>query len=1310
MSTPQPDPGSAGGDPPDPEALLRALPGCMLRDEIRLRARLLGLRRGRPTAPPEGRDLLRIAREIERSRARREWRDAHRPEPSFPEELPVSERRGEIAAAVREHPVVIVAGETGSGKTTQLPKICLALERGVRGEIACTQPRRIAATSVADRVASELGTRTGEAVGYRIRFEKRTGPRTFVSFLTDGVLLAELQNDRQLLRYDTLIIDEAHERSLNIDYLLGAVTNLLPRRPDLRVLISSATLDVERFSAHFGDAPVVEVTGRAWPVEVRYRPPPDDPEEEADPARQIVEAVEELDAAEQPGDILVFLAGERDIREAQEALEGRALPRTVILPLFARLSGTEQRRIFLPDRRRKIVLATNVAETSLTVPGIRAVIDTGRARIHRYNHRTQVERLQIERVSRASADQRKGRCGRIGPGICIRLYSEEDYADRPAFTDPEIRRTSLASVILQMKAMRLGAIETFPFLDPPAPPVIRDGYDELYELGALDGRKRLTPLGRRMAGLSVEPRHARMLLEAEDRGALGELLVIAAALSIQDPRERPLDRREAADRAHARWKDETSDFLGFLRLWEAYDEAERTLPSGNRLRRWCREHFLSWRRMREWRDVRTQLEEEMRAAGVRRQPRRASPEAIHRSVLAGLLSHIGMKTDQKDYRGARGKRFHIFPGSGLFGRLPRWVMAAEQVLTTKLYARNLAEIDPRWAEEPAEHLLERSQRDPHWDEETGFVRAYERVTVYGLAIVEKRRIDYGRVDPVGARRLFIEEALVRGRLGSRTPFLRRNLELVEEVQAWEQKLRRTDLLIDEEALFAFYDSRLPAEIHNRSALRRWYRRLPSAKRHTLYMKREDVLLRRPDGLDESRFPSRLDIGSAELPLQYRFAPGEEEDGVSCDLPVGTLAGLEAWRFGWLVPGLLPEKVALLLRTLPRSLRRDLVPVPDTVEAVLPLLGPPTRPLEEALVEALRTARNVVVDPSAFRPGELPPFLHMRFRVRDEAGRLIATGRDLEALRASLAREARLHFVRSPKEEWEQAGLEDWSAGTLPERVDLGGGHGRVFGYPALRDDGMSVSLRLYDSPGKAAEEHPAGTRRLIRLVCREDLDRVRRGLPIDREALLRYAALGGTPDELLDDIIGNAIHFHAIRGRPPIREEAAFRARIEETRREFRPLARTLAGRVDRILADAQETAMLLQEETLPVMDSGVRDMREQLGLLVRPGFVRELPPDRSAEVPRYLEALRIRLDRLRRSPAKDAARMEELAPHWQRLREAIDRGPSGFARPEPVLRFRWMVEEYRVSLFAQELGTDEPVSAKRLERQWDAARRSLPD
>jgi ATP-dependent helicase HrpA len=1293
----------------DAVAALRArLRELTLRDEHRLARRLDKLRREADDERRAG-ALASLAAEIERGETRVARRRAAVPAVRYPPELPVSARRDDLLAAIRDNQVVVVAGETGSGKTTQLPKICLELGRGVRGAIGHTQPRRIAARAVAERIAEELGVPIGAAVGFAVRFSDRSSEDTLVRVMTDGLLLAEVRRDPLLRRYDTIIVDEAHERSLNIDFLLGVVKRILPRRPDLKLIITSATIDPQRFAAHFGDAPVVEVSGRTYPVEVRYRPvvDPDDPNADADRDQidAIGDAAEEL-LRERRGDILVFLSGEREIRDTADALRGRlrsAKDPIEILPLYARLSSAEQQRVFRPHTGRRIVLATNVAETSLTVPGIRYVIDPGTARVSRYSARLKVQRLPIEWISQASADQRKGRCGRTAEGICIRLYTEDDFLGRPRFTDPEILRTNLASVILQMAAAGLGEIEDFPFLDPPDRRQVRDGVNLLTELRALepgardrDGGPRLTPIGRRLAGLPVDPRFARMVLEADRLVCADEVMVIVAGLSIQDPRERPAEKREQADQQHARFADDTSDFLAYLNLWRYLRTQQREL-SGNQFRKRCHAEYLHYLRVREWQDLVGQVRAAAREVGVKRNLEEAEPQQVHVALLSGLLSHIGMKDPKgRDYQGARNARFQIFPGSGLARRPPAWVMAAELVETSRLWARDVARIEPEWVEPLAEHLLRRTYSEPRWDAKRGAVVATERVTVYGLPIVAGRTVTYGRIDSALSRELFIRRALVEGDWEARHEFLAENRRRVAEVEALEDRARRRDILAGDEARFAFFDERVPADVVSGAHFGRWW---PDERRRRpdLLTYPREVLIApsAADVLDPRARPTAWKQGDVTLQLSYRFEPGAPNDGVTVHVPLTALGALRPVGFEWLVPAFRLELVTALIRSLPKELRRPLVPVPDVAAQVLARLEPRREPLLDALSRELEALRGVRIPRSAWDLSRLPPHLRMTFRIEDQHGRPIAEGNDLAALREEVAPRLRAELTaRNP--ELERTGVRSWDFGTLPRDIELRGSGVRA--YPALVDEGETVGVRVLETPEAQAEAIAAGTRRLLLLSVPSPLRQVLDRLPKNAQLALAGAPHGSVR-AVLEDAMTAAIDSLVVQAGGPAWDEAGFRRLRDHVAGELVDATTRVVAQVARILDAARDVQRRLEPLTAEAVAPARRDVEAQLARLVAPGFATASGAARLSDIERYLQGAGRRLERLPDNPARDLDRMRAIHELDALYRRRVEAWPPGRPLPAALRDVPWMLEELRVSQFAQGLGTRGPVSSKRIRR-----------
>jgi ATP-dependent helicase HrpA len=1221
----------------------------------------------------------------------------------FPPELPISEHRFEIARAIDAHQVVIIAGETGSGKSTQIPKICLAMGRGVQKLIGCTQPRRLAATSLATRVAKELEVNLGEEVGYKIRFNEQAKANTYVKFMTDGILLAETQGDPMLRAYDTLILDEAHERSLNIDFLLGYLKRLLPRRPDLKVVVCSATLDVERFSAFFDRAPVLQVSGRTFPVDVIYRPPRAD---EADLVESIGNTVEEITDLDRRGDILIFLPGEREIREVADELTSHGLPHTMVLPLFARLSAAEQARVFQPVPQRRIVLATNVAETSLTIPGIVYVLDPGQARINRYIPRTGVTTLQIEAISRASADQRKGRCGRVQSGICFRLYDEEDFKARPEHTDPEIKRAGLAGVILRMKALNLGEVEAFPFLDPPSRRAIDEGYRVLEELGALDEQRELTPIGQRLARLPVDPRVGRMILGGVDEGALSEVLVLAAALSVQDPRERPIAAQRQADDAHRKFRDETSDFLGLLRIWDAYREVRAGTKA--QLRRFCSTHFLSFVRMKEWADIHDQLAQLASEMGLVANRKPAEPEQIHRAILPGLLSRLGLwNQEHRAYAGARQTRFTLHPSSGLSKKPPAWVVAAELVETSQLFARNAARIDPAWLEAAAGPLCKRSHGDPHWEQKSAQVMARENVTLFGLPIVRDRKVHFGPIDPAAARKVFLRHALALGEYRTSAPFLEHNRQVIEQARALRARARRSDLMIDEHALEAFFDQRVGEGVYSGKTFEEWRAKAEQENPKLLYLTLDDVLLDEAHDLTAARYPDELRLYGARMPLSYKFDPREDDDGLTVTVPVVVLPQVDPGVFDWIIPGWLVEKVSLLLDSLPKALRKQIGSSLLAARELEPSLRPFEGPLLPALTEAILARYGVRIPPDAWRREEVPEYLQLLCRVVDEDGKEIARGRDVAALRERFAFVARQAWESVTKSAWSKLGMKTWDLDTLPESVRVRSGASTVLAYPALVDHEDSVELRLMEAPDTAKMATRAGLRRLFLLQLRTSQRQLAQLASGVLDAVALASPLRGARLQVGQRAVDEAFGLESAATFP--RDKAAFHRRFEEGRRQLPEALSSLDRMAIEIATEHQKVTSALK--SLLAAKAGksrvsLDDIQGQVERLTPPDLLATCPRDRLRHIPRYLKALQVRIQRLPLDPGKDEQKAAPVIKLWQE-----------FLKQEPLLRsrghdpvrldeLRWLLEEWRVQVFAPELKTALPVSEKRLVELWSALRR----
>ncbi|GAA0707520.1 ATP-dependent RNA helicase HrpA [Dokdonella soli] len=1363
---------------PDLQSLRNALDTVMARDFGRLLARWRRLAATRP-APSSGEiDALRAA--IAASASRRTARAARMPEIRIDESLPIATRADEIVELIRARQVVVLAGETGSGKTTQLPKLCLAAGRGMAGLIGCTQPRRIAARSVARRVASELGSEVGKLVGFQVRFTDQVSDESLVKFMTDGILLAETQSDPWLNAYDTIILDEAHERSLNIDFLLGYLKRLLAKRGDLKLIVTSATIDTSRFAKHFGDAPVVEVEGRTYPVEVRWRKwgqshfSGEDAgatdsrkrRNDSDPislAEQIVATTDEITQEDPRGDVLVFLPGEREIRDAHLALSRRKYRETEVLALYARLSATEQDRVFKPGPQRRIVLATNVAETSLTVPRIRYVVDTGTARVKRYSPRNQLERLHIEPISQAAADQRKGRCGRVGPGVCFRLYAEDDYAQRVRYTEPEILRSSLAGVILRMLALKLGDPADFPFVEAPSERALGDGYRRLAELGAIEEDKRLTDIGRTLAKLPIDVALGRMLVEAQSRGALRELLILTAFLSIQDPRERPADARQQADAAHAEFADPKSDFIGVLKLWTAYASAHEEFTQ-SKLRDWCQAHFLSFLRMREWRELHRQLllvtdelgwaahapspptavpsgeragmggrgAKSAKAAnrGARSQPtslavpaktaRRDNPrpspphptvspngeavggegfnaqayEAVHRCLLSGWPTQVGLKDERGQYRSTRERKFSIFPGSSVAKAPPQWLLAGQILDLQKVYGMLCARVEPAWIEQQAAHLVRKSWRDAHWSRKRGAVVAFEQVTLFGLTLVEKRAVQFGQQDPKLAHTIFVTEALARNDIDARADFVRANARVLTEAREIEAKRRRSGLVRSDEELVAFFAGKLPADIHTSAALDAWYRKATPTEQAALHWSLADVLGESP-GIGARDFPAQFEVAGHALRLSYRFVPGDAADGVTLQVPLALVNAVSAPRCEWLVPGLLPEKVAEAIRGLPKALRRNFVPAPDFARAFAEAEAPRDEPLLGALARYLQRVTGVVIGAADFAGIELPPHLAMNFRIiadhgRDEQGKTLVESRDLAAIQAQWTGAARVAFSRRADIELTREEVDSFDVEDIPDSIVSTGG---LTAFPALVDLGESVALRVFERHDEALAEHRRGVERLLRRALADKLKQARRQLPLNNALALKWTPLGSA-EALRGDLIEAALRERLAAHDLDIRRRGDFEHAKDAIARELFPAAVEHLALAETIIAAYAELRPLLEPPLMGFARANYDDLREQLDELLFPGFLREVDKARLAQFPRYLKAMRLRAERLRQDPARDQARMLALQGYWRDyLKLRAERG----GEDAELAELRWLVEELRVSTFAQELRTAEPVSPKRL-------------
>lgn len=1246
--------------------------------------------------------LQQLVKDIAQAEAVLDARKAAVPSISFPEQLPISEKRADIAGLIASNQVVILAGETGSGKTTQLPKICLELGRGLRGLIGHTQPRRIAARTVADRIAQELQVPLGEAVGYQVRFTDHVTDTTLIKLMTDGILLAEIQQDPLLLKYDTLIIDEAHERSLNIDFLLGYLKQILAKRPDLKLIVTSATIDLERFSKHFNNAPVIEVSGRTYPVEVLYRPWQDEFE---DLTQAIVNAVEEIETLSKGrgGDVLVFLSGERDIRETSHALKKANLPHWEIVPLYARLSLEEQNRVFSPHKGRRVVLATNVAETSLTVPGIRYVIDPGTARIKRYSLRTKVERLPVENISQASANQRKGRCGRVSEGVCIRLFDREDFESRPEFTDPEILRSNLAAVILQMLQMRIGDVRKFPFVDKPDNRLINDGFKLLEELGAVDKSNRVTKLGRDLQQLPLDPKFGRMIVAAAEQGCLRELLIIVSGLTIQDPRERPADKQQAADEKHRRFWDEKSDFLSLVNLWH-YVEEQRQELSQNQLRKLCQKEFLNFLRLREWRELHHQLRVAIKKMGLKENQEPASYDVVHEALLTGLLSNMGNKNeepDARDYRGTRNRKFMIFPGSSLRKKRPKWMFAAEMLETSQVYAHCVAQMEPEWALKSGAHLLKYNYFEPHYDMRAGQVKAFVRISLFGLVLIEKKRVGYSKIDPAEAREVFIRAALVEGQYRGKGAFFKTNNALIAEVEDLEAKSRRKDIMVDDEVLFNFYNEIVPPEICNLAGFEHWRKTLEAEQADALLVPRDLLMLHGAEGITEAQFPDQLDFDGVILPVSYHFEPGHKQDGVSVKVPVTLLHMLAEHYLPWLVPGLLRDKCIALVKALPKAKRKKVVPVPQYVDRALSRMARSKASLTEALTRELKRLADVDLSEDDWDEASLEPFYHMNVIVVDAAGKTLDQGRDLTALRESYRGHVQ-ESLQSAGSSFEETELTAWTFDALPETVDLDKGGVTVRGFPALQDDGGTVSLRVLDNPTEAHHDTLAGLTRLAYLQLGQSVRYLQKQLLKGKDMGLTMVDLGKR-EQVVDDILMAAVYRACFLEKPIPRTAEEFKRLVDAGAGELV----TFAQEYEQLLLDILKYIVGIKKamksnKSAFALALAFGDIKQQLDQLIYKGFMFSTPVQWLKQFPRYLNAIEVRIEKAAQNPQKDRVAIAELTGLWQKHQDRLlKEGEHSYIQNAAWQEYRWMLEELRVSLFAQTLKTLMPVSTKRLNKQW---------
>ena len=1277
---------------------IRALiPNCLTKDRHAFRTQL---KRASLKRSLEQQALLdTLAEKVAMSISQVELREGSCPTVNFPD-LPISERREEISKLIDKHQVIILCGETGSGKTTQLPKICLELGRGFKGQIGHTQPRRLAAISVAQRIADELKSELGQAVGYKIRFQGKENQQTLVKLMTDGILLAEIKSDPFLSQYDTLILDEAHERSLNIDFLLGYMKWLLPKRPDLKLIVTSATIDPERFSRHFDGAPIINVSGRTYPVEMRYRPVGVDSQQgDEDIVQGIVNAADELHR-ERAGDMLVFLSGEREIREAAEALRKHHPPGYDILPLYSRLSSKEQAAIFKPHKKPRIVLATNVAETSLTVPGIRCVIDTGLARISRFSQRSKIQQLPIEAISQASANQRSGRCGREAAGICIRLFSEDDFNQRPEFTEPEILRTNLASVILQMKSLRLADINQFPFLEPPADKMIRSGVRSLHELGALDKNEKLTQIGRRLTHFPLDPQFGRMLLAAEQFQCLDEVLTIVSALSIQDPRERPGDKAKYADEKHKAYQNESSDFLSFLVLWREIQRQKKTL-SNNQFRKYCRENFLAYMRIKDWEDIRRQLLDLVKKnLALKINNTQADDDAIHQSLLAGLVTRIGFKHEQAEYLGARNLKFYIHPASTLFKKPPKWLMAAEQVETTRVYGRTVASIKPEWIEKAAGHLIKHHYYEPHWSKKSAQGMVHEQLLLFGLTISKGRKVPLARTEPEQARDMFIRHGLVDRDMVCHAAFFRKNEKLLQEIEYEQQKGRRVDLLVDEQALFEFYDQKLPAQINSLAALNKWIKK--DENQAILELTPEDVSSQDETAVDANKFPDMRLINGVPIKLSYRFEPGHDEDGVTAQIPLAQLNQLTDDRFEWLVPGLYAEKLQALIKGLPKNLRKQFVPISNSVEACLEEMDYANGRLLDKLAAFLNKQFGSTLKAADFELDKLSPHLRMNFHILGKKSKIIAVSKDFNALKRQYAEKAGMQFQTALTSALSSSGSKNWQFDDIPEHQTIQHDGQELKGFPALVDEQGSVGLTLMDSAEQAQKTHRNGLIRLFRLKFSKELKKLSRQSAITTAQAFSYQQLPLHPhckrshgEDVFDDLAYQLIaSFFADQD---IRTEAEFDAAAQKNDISLYAKGYELSEVISQLLSQYQKLAKKLEQwRNEKVM---YEDISKQLSCLCFNGFVRHVSADQLRFYTRYLKAIQLRLEKAGGQLHKDQEKTKQAQYFEKKFWLWVS---SSDANPENEA-FRWMLEEFRISLFAQQIKTRQPISEKRLEKAWAA-------
>lgn len=1241
-----------------------------------------------------------LKRDIELSVQNKSARVNRLPKCKFDDNLPINQHVDEISAAILNNSVTIICGETGSGKTTQLPKLCLTLGRGIGGVIGHTQPRRLAARTVAKRIAEELDSDLGSDVGFKIRHQDLTNKHSYIKLMTDGILLAELQQDRYLYQYDTLIIDEAHERSLNIDFILGYIKQLLPKRPDLKVIITSATIDVTRFSEHFNNAPIIEVSGRTWPVDVLYRPIEETNEDEDPISREdvILQAIRELTSYDM-GDILIFMEGEGEIHETDKFLRKQNLRDTDILPLYARLSSSRQNKIFAPHNRRHIVLATNIAETSLTIPGIRYVIDTGMARMSRYSYRSKVQRLPIERVSMAAANQRKGRCGRTSEGICIRLYSEEDFSSRAEYTEPEVMRTNLASVILQMKALKIGDIEQYPFINPPDKRFINDGMRLLREINALDKEEKLTPIGRKLVRFPLDPRHSRILLAAHDFNCLHEILIIVSALSIQDPRERPIDKQQKADESHKQFSDDDSDFLWFLNLWNFYQKQIKQL-SQNKLRKLCQTNFLSYMKMREWIDIHRQLRHVCTEMKLILNTEPASYQNIHCAILSGMSSHVAYLSDKYEYTGARDIKLNLFPASGQFHKKPKWVVAADLVETSRLFARNVAKIDSAWLINVAKHLLKHSYSDAHWDSKSSRVVALEKISLYGMTLIAGKRINYGAVNPVESKALFIRNALIEGDLESSASFFKQNNKLIEEVRHLEVKSRRPDIL-NEEAIYEFYNKSLPAHVYDGQSFATWAKKLNKEQKQRLCLTKELMVNRETDDITEFTYPNNIEFNGMQLPLEYNFLPGAKEDGLSVDVPIEVLNQFDQNQMDYLVPGLIEEKVALLLKSLPKPLRKRLVPIPETAAECVNNIANHSISLKQNLISYLFKTRAVDIAIDDFTEDVLPEYLRTSYRIVDTENRLIAEGEDLGALKNKLAAQIEHAFTDLHQGAYGEEAIISWDFGDLPVEQVVAAKENTIISYPSLLEEDGKVYRYAFDNLRTAEYYLRFGLRGLLKNALEKEIKYLRKNLRGIEKLALLYTGFGNK-SQLIDSIINLVLDETFLYEKELIRKQDRFLAAVEQGKSELIGNADSVCVTLQKILELNLKVQTMLSDANMLKYSHAINDIEEQLEYMIFNGFIEDIEMEYLKQYPRYLEAIIKRMEKIEYSVDKDLQSTKQIAPHWSRIKKLVDHAYETDGNTSAFDEYRWMCEELRISLYAQGLKTKIPVSLKRMDKTWE--------